>query len=162
LSAARAQGRGGCIAPGACRAYAANQQLSEAISAYRRAADRGLVGNGELGVLLATGQGVPKDEAQARKLLTWKRRDQPLLLAGAMVSANDKSAPRGATTCFDWRNGRHGLLRERPGRAALLDVIEVSYSRLRLAECMARTSDPLALQGVNRTKGAAHAAPFGF
>jgi hypothetical protein len=108
---------------------------------------------GELGVLLATGQGVPKDEAQARKLLTWKRRDQPLLLAGAMVSANDKSAPRGATTCFDWPNGRHGLLRERPGRAALLDVIEVSYSRLRLAECTARTSDPLALQGVNRTKG---------
>jgi uncharacterized protein len=51
------------------RAYAANQQLPEAISAYRKAADKGsssaMV---ELGVLLATGQGVPKDQAQARKL----------------------------------------------------------------------------------------------
>ena len=51
------------------RAYAANQQLPEAIGAYRRAADKGsssaMV---ELGVLLATGQGVAKDEAQARKL----------------------------------------------------------------------------------------------
>jgi TPR repeat protein len=51
------------------RAYAANQQLPEALSAYRRAADKGsssaMV---ELGVLLATGSGVPKDEVQARKL----------------------------------------------------------------------------------------------
>jgi uncharacterized protein len=51
------------------RAYAANQQLPEAISAYRKAVERGsssaMV---ELGVLLATGSGVPKDEAQARKL----------------------------------------------------------------------------------------------
>jgi TPR repeat protein len=51
------------------RAYAANQQLPEAIGAYRKAADRGsssaMV---ELGVLLATGSGVPKDQAQARKL----------------------------------------------------------------------------------------------
>ena len=51
------------------RAYAANQQLPEALSAYRRAADKGsssaMV---ELGVLLATGSGIPKDEVQARKL----------------------------------------------------------------------------------------------
>jgi len=51
------------------RAYAANRQLPEAISAYRRAADRGSTSAMvELGVLLATGSGVAKDEAQARKL----------------------------------------------------------------------------------------------
>ena len=51
------------------RAYAANQQMPEAIGAYRKAADKGSTSAMvELGVLLATGQGVPKDEAQARKL----------------------------------------------------------------------------------------------
>ncbi len=51
------------------RAYAANQQPSEAIAAYRKAADKGsssaMV---ELGVLLANGTGVAKDEVQARTL----------------------------------------------------------------------------------------------
>jgi uncharacterized protein len=51
------------------RAYAANQQLPEAISAYRKAADKGSTSAMvELGVLLATGSGVAKDQAQARKL----------------------------------------------------------------------------------------------
>jgi TPR repeat protein len=51
------------------RAYAANQQLPEAIGAYRRAADRGsTAAMVELGVLIATGSGIPKDQAQARKL----------------------------------------------------------------------------------------------
>lgn len=51
------------------RAYAANQQMPEAIGAYRKAADKGSTSAMvELGVLLATGSGVPKDEAQARKL----------------------------------------------------------------------------------------------
>jgi uncharacterized protein len=51
------------------RAYVANQQLPEAMSAYRRAADRGSTSAMvELGVLLAAGSGVAKDEAQARKL----------------------------------------------------------------------------------------------
>jgi TPR repeat protein len=51
------------------RAYAANQQLPEAVAAYRKAAERGSTSAMvELGVLLATGSGVPKDEAQARKL----------------------------------------------------------------------------------------------
>ena len=51
------------------RAYAANQQLPEAIGAYRKAADRGSTSAMvELGVHLATGSGNPKDEAQARKL----------------------------------------------------------------------------------------------
>jgi uncharacterized protein len=51
------------------RAYAANQQLPEAIGAYRKAADKGSTSAMvELGVLLAIGSGVPKDEVQARKL----------------------------------------------------------------------------------------------
>jgi uncharacterized protein len=51
------------------RAYAANQQMPEAVGAYRKAADKGSTSAMvELGVLLATGAGVAKDEAQARKL----------------------------------------------------------------------------------------------
>jgi uncharacterized protein len=51
------------------RAYAANQQLPEAIGAYRKALDKGsTAAMVELGVLLATGTGVAKEEAQARKL----------------------------------------------------------------------------------------------
>ncbi len=51
------------------RAYAANKQLPEAISAYRKAADKGSTSAMvELGVLLGTGSGIAKDEAQARKL----------------------------------------------------------------------------------------------
>jgi len=51
------------------RAYAANRQLAEAMSAWRKAADKGSTSAMvELGVHLATGLGVPKDEAQARKL----------------------------------------------------------------------------------------------
>jgi TPR repeat protein len=51
------------------RAYAANKQPAEAVSAYRKAADKGSTSAMvELGVMLGTGAGVPKDEAQARKL----------------------------------------------------------------------------------------------
>jgi uncharacterized protein len=51
------------------RAYAASQQLPDAIGAYRKAADRGSTSAMvELGVLLASGSGVAKDEAQARRL----------------------------------------------------------------------------------------------
>ncbi len=51
------------------RAYAANQQLPEAMSAYRNAADKGSTSAMvELGVVLATGSGVAKDQDQARKL----------------------------------------------------------------------------------------------
>ena len=52
------------------RAYAANRQVPDAISAYRKAADKGsTAAMVELGVMFATGAGVPKDEAQARSLL---------------------------------------------------------------------------------------------
>ena len=44
--------------------------MPDAIGAYRRAADKGsTAAMVELGVLLAIGSGVPKDPAQARKLL---------------------------------------------------------------------------------------------
>jgi TPR repeat protein len=51
------------------RAYAANQQMPEAIAAYRKAADKGSTSAMvELGVAFATGAGVARDEAQARTL----------------------------------------------------------------------------------------------
>lgn len=51
------------------RAYAANRQTSEAIAAWRKAADKGSTSAMvELGVLYGTGAGVAKDEPQARKL----------------------------------------------------------------------------------------------
>jgi uncharacterized protein len=51
------------------RAFAANHQMGEAIAAWRKAADKGSTSAMvELGVVLATGQGAPKDEEQARTL----------------------------------------------------------------------------------------------
>jgi len=51
------------------RAYAANKQPAEAISAWRKAADKGSTSAMvELGVVYATGAGVGKDDEQARKL----------------------------------------------------------------------------------------------
>jgi TPR repeat protein len=51
------------------RAYAANHQMPEAVSTWRKAVDKGsTAAMVELGVLLATGAGVPKDETAARKL----------------------------------------------------------------------------------------------
>lgn len=51
------------------RAYAAGGQLQDAMAAWRRAADKGSTSAMvELGVMFGTGEGVQKDEAQARKL----------------------------------------------------------------------------------------------
>jgi uncharacterized protein len=51
------------------RAYAANRQMPEAVSAYRKAADKGsTAAMVALGILFANGSGVAKDDAQARKL----------------------------------------------------------------------------------------------
>ncbi len=51
------------------RAYAANRQMPEAIAAWRKAADKGSTSAMvELGVLLGTGSGGTKDQAEARKL----------------------------------------------------------------------------------------------
>lgn len=52
------------------RAYAANGQAAEAIAAWRKAADKGSTSAMvELGVLYATGAGVARDDAAARKFL---------------------------------------------------------------------------------------------
>src|SRR5437899_7021066 len=49
------------------RAYAANQQMPDAIGTYRKAADKGsTAAMVELGVMFGTGTGVHKDEAEAR------------------------------------------------------------------------------------------------
>ena len=51
------------------RAYAANRQMPEAVTAWRKAADKGSTSAMvELGVLLGTGSGGTKDQAEARKL----------------------------------------------------------------------------------------------
>ena len=51
------------------RAYSANAQMGEAMTAWRKAADKGSTSAMvELGVMYGTGSGVAKDEAQARKL----------------------------------------------------------------------------------------------
>jgi uncharacterized protein len=52
------------------RAYAANRQGTDAIAAWRKAADKGsTAAMVELGIALATGAGVARDEVQARRLL---------------------------------------------------------------------------------------------
>src|SRR5256885_5727970 len=51
------------------RGYAASRQTAEAVTAWRKAADKGSTSAMvELGVLYGTGAGVARDEAQARKL----------------------------------------------------------------------------------------------
>lgn len=51
------------------RAYAANRQMPEAVAAWRKAAEKGSTSAMvELGVLLGTGSGGPKDQAEARRL----------------------------------------------------------------------------------------------
>ena len=51
------------------RAYAANQQMPDAIGAYRKAAEKGsTAAMVELGVMFGTGTGIRQDEAEARKL----------------------------------------------------------------------------------------------
>ncbi len=51
------------------RAYAANRQMPEALAAYRKAVDKGnSAAMVELGLLLANGSGVAKDDEQARAL----------------------------------------------------------------------------------------------
>jgi TPR repeat protein len=86
------------------RAYAANQQLPEAIAAYRKAADKGSTSAMvELGVALATGAGVAKDEAQARALFE---------------RAAEAGNPRGVTNLAALAGGAGAL--PDPGRARAL------------------------------------------
>ena len=74
------------------RAYAANKQFAEAMSAYRKAAYKGSTSAMvELGVLLGTGQGVAKDPAEARKLF---------------ARAAEAGNPRGVTNLAALSGGR--------------------------------------------------------
>jgi len=70
--------RVGDVTPGALpagRAYAANQQLPEAIGAYRKAADKGSTSAMvELGVMHANRVSVPKDEVQGAQAVRARRR----------------------------------------------------------------------------------------
>ena len=98
------------------RAYAANQQLPEAVGAFRKAADKGsTAAMVELGVLLATGSGVPKDEAQARKL--FERAAQGgnprgvANLAGCRTPARRRRIPPRREPC--WRKRRRPIQRKR-------------------------------------------------
>jgi uncharacterized protein len=76
------------------RAYAANGQLAEAISAYRKAIDKGSsAAMVELGILYAAGSGIDKDEAQARKLFE---------------RAAEAGNPRGVTRLTALSNGGSG------------------------------------------------------
>jgi TPR repeat protein len=75
------------------RAYAAGRQWPEAIGAYRKAADKGSTSAMvELGVMYGTGTGVPRDEAQARRL--FERATQ----AGNPRGASNLAALTGAAT----------------------------------------------------------------
>ena len=94
------------------RAYAANQQLPEAIAAYRKAIDKGSTSAMvELGVLLATGSAVAKDEAQARKLFE---------------RAAEGSNPRGVTNLAALSNSVGALSDPVKARAMLAKAAEAN------------------------------------
>jgi TPR repeat protein len=86
------------------RAYAAGGQMSDAIAAWRKAADKGsssaMV---ELGVLYGTGSSVARDEAQARKL--FKRAAQ----AGNPRGVTNLAALGGGGTPYDPARSRELL-----------------------------------------------------
>jgi TPR repeat protein len=86
------------------RAYAANQKTADAIVAWRKAADKGSTSAMvELGVLYATGAGVAKDEAQARKLF------ERAAGAGNPRGVSNLAALGGATTPSDPARSRELL-----------------------------------------------------
>ncbi len=86
------------------RAYAANRQLPEAIGAYRKAADKGSTSAMvELGVLVGTGKGAAKNEAEARTLFE---------------RAAEAGNPRGVTNLAALANG--GGAPSDPARARAL------------------------------------------
>jgi len=92
------------------RAYAANQQVSEATSTFRKAADQSSsAAMVELGMLLATGSGVAKDEAQAR-----------MLFERAAAAGN----PRGAINLAALAGGGSALSDPAAARALLAKAAE--------------------------------------
>jgi TPR repeat protein len=98
------------------RAYAANRQMPEAIAAYRKAADKGNTSAMvELGVLFATGSGVPKDQAQARVLFE---------------RAGEAGNPRGALNLAALADDRGALLDPVAARALLARVVETNSAEV--------------------------------
>ncbi len=77
------------------RAYAAAQQGPEAAAAYRKAADKGSTSAMvELGIMLANGTGVAKDEAQARTLFQHAAEaGNPRGATNLAAIGNDSGAP---------------------------------------------------------------------
>jgi hypothetical protein len=103
------------------RAYAANQQLTEAAGAYRRAAEKGSTSAMvELGVLLATGSGVAKDEAQARKLFE-----------RAAAGGN----PQGATNLAALNESGGATLDPAQTRAALAKAADANSAEAQYQHC---------------------------
>ena len=93
------------------RAYAANRQMPEALRAYREAADKGSTSAMvELGVMLGTGAGVPKDQAEARKLF------ERAAKAGNPRGITNLEATSGATSSIRPRRERCSRRRRRPIR----------------------------------------------
>ncbi len=94
------------------RAYAANQQLAEAIGAYRKAADKGSTpAMVELGVLLANGSGVSENQEEARKLFE-----------RAAAAGN----PRGVTSLAALSSAGSALLDPVKERAMLAKAVEAN------------------------------------
>jgi|GEM_PF-244918 len=76
------------------RAYAANRQMSEAITTYRKAADKGsTAAMVELGTLLASGSVGAKDEAEARNLLLRAAQAGNARAAAQLVSLSSGAGP---------------------------------------------------------------------
>ena len=120
------------------RAYAANQQLAEAVATYRRAADKGSTSAMvELGVMLATGAGVAKDEAQARRLFE---------------RAAEAGNPRGVSNLAALSNDAPAdpvRARALLSRAAATDSAEAQYQLgLMMAEGIGGPQDDVAARGL--------------
>ena len=95
------------------RAYAANQQLPEAVGAFRKAADKGSTSAMvELGVLLATGSGVGKDEARAAHRHS-ARRVWPSSHAGGAAAVRERREIGGAARIAAGRRALEQLARLR-------------------------------------------------
>lgn len=99
------------------RAYAANKQLPEAIAAWRKAADKGSsAAMVQLSALYGTGNGVAKDEPQARKLI--ERAAQ----AGNPSAVADLATASGGTAAMDPIKAREML-----SKAAEANSAEAEY-----------------------------------
>jgi uncharacterized protein len=76
------------------RAYASNRQMTEAVGAYRKAIDKGsTAAMVELGILLANGSGVPKDETEGHNLFARAAAAGNARGAANLALSGDSGAP---------------------------------------------------------------------